>query len=249
MNRKFRIIMMHLMLLGAVLGCGQLSTPESMPTAQSSATTEPAPTITTTATTESTATSQPSATPEPTATTQPSTAQMPGWKKFEVSGAEIWLPESYEGGDLRENLDLIVEALRNLGPDFEPMAQAIEQNPSLYVLWAFDMEVGPSGFLTNVTITNERVLSVVTVDTYLDIGLSQFPPQFEIVSRDIIMLGDYQAGRVLIDFELYGVVARQLLYVVKDGTMMWNIAFATGADEYWERLPDFEQSMLSFKTH
>ena len=188
-------------------------------------------------------------TSEPIATTQPSATPIPGWEKFEGQGVELWLPESFEGGDLREDLEVIVERLRNLGPDFEPMAQMIEQNPSMYVIWVFDSEVGPSGFLTNVTITTERVLSAMTLDTYMDIALGQLPDHFQVMERGIVTLGDHQAGRVVVEFALYGVVAKELMYVIKDGTTIWAITYATGVEVFTERLPIFEQSALTFKTH
>jgi len=178
--------------------------------------------------------------PEPTAT------PIPGWEKFEGEGVELWLPESYDGGDLDEDLDVVVENLRRLGPDFEQMAQIIEQNPTMYVIWAFDSEVGSSGVLSNVALTKERVLSAITMDTYLDAATNQFPAAFEVTERDIVTLGDYEAGRLVIEFEIQGVGGKELMYAVKDGTTMWAFVYATGADEFDERLPVFEQSALTF---
>jgi len=213
MNRRYRIALMHLVLLVAIFGCNQLSTSELN------------------------------------ATTQPSSTPIPGWEKFEGPGAELWLPESFEGGDLSEDLDVIVENLRNLGPDFEPMAQMIEQNPSMYVIWVFDSEVGPSGFLTNVSVATERVPSAMTLDTYLDAALGILPDHFQVLERGIVMLGDHEAGRVVVEFALYGIVAKEVLYVIKDGTTIWAITYAAGDEDFPERLPVFEQSALTFKPH
>lgn len=179
-------------------------------------------------------------------TPQPTATAIPGWEKFEGGGIELWLPESYEGGNLQEDLDVVVQNLRRLGPDYEQLAQVIEQNPSMYVIWAFDSEVGSPGFLTNATVTTEKVLSAMTLDTYLDAAVGQFPPGFDVRERDIVTLGDHQAGRLLIEFAIQGVRGSELLYAVKDGTTMWVITYATGADEFDERLPVFEQSALTF---
>ena len=184
--------------------------------------------------------------PQPTATSQPTATPIPGWEKFEGGGVELWLPESYRGGDLAEDLEVIVEILRRLGPDLEPVAQMIEQNPSMYVIWAFDSEIGDSGFLTNVAVTTEKVLSAVTLDTYLDAAAEQLPAQFQVIERDIITLVDYQAGRLVLEFAISGVSGKEVLYVVKDGNTMWAMTFATAAEEFDRRLPVFEQSALTF---
>ncbi len=177
---------------------------------------------------------------------EPTETPIPGWEKFEGEGVELWLPESYDGGNLSEDLDVVVENLRRLGPDFEPMAQVIEQNPSMYIIWAFDSEVGSSGFLSNVALTKERVLSAVTMDTYLDAAVNQFPAAFEVTERDIVTLGDYEAGRLVIEFVIQGMGGKELMYAVKDGTTMWAFVYATGAEEFDERLAVFEQSALTF---
>jgi hypothetical protein len=229
-----------LLLLGTVVGCGQSAPP------QPTATPPPAATRRPTATPRPTATTQPTATTRPTATSQPPATAIPGWEKFEGGGVELWLPASYEGGDLAEDLEVIVENLRRLGPDYEQMAQIVEQNPSMYAIWAFDSEVGDSGFLTNVAVTTEKVLSAVSLDTYLDAASNQLPAQFQVIERDIITLADYEAGRLVLEFAISGVSGKEVLYVVKDGNTMWVITFATALEEFAQRLPVFEQSALSF---
>ena len=204
MKKRNRMMLICLLLLGTVLGCGQAAPP------------------------------QPTATP------------IPGWEKFEGGGVELWLPESYRGGDLAEDIEVIVEILRRLGPDYESVAQMIEQNPSMYVIWVFDSEIGDSGFLTNVAVTTEKVLSAVTLDTYLDAAAEQLPAQFQVIERDIITLVDYQAGRLVLEFVISGVAGKEVLYVVKDGSTMWAMTFATAAEEFDQRLPAFEQSALTF---
>jgi hypothetical protein len=174
---------------------------------------------------------------------------IPGWEKFEGDDVELWLPESFNGGDLSNDLDVVVENLRRLGPDFEAMADMIEQNPSAFVIWAFDSKVGYSGFLTNVNITTERMLSAVSIETYLDAVTNQLPPQFQVVEREPVSLERYEAARLFVEFSISGVRGKEILYLIKDGKTMWGITFATGADEFNQRLPIFEQSILTFRSH
>lgn len=177
---------------------------------------------------------------------EPAPTSIPGWKKFEGDGVELWLPESFEGGNLDEDLEVIVDRLKQLGPDFENIAQMIEQNPSAFVLWAFDSEVGDAGFLTNVNATREQIFPSITMDTYLDAATKQLPPQFRVVDREIVSLDHYEAGRLFVDLTISGTEAKEVLYAIKDGDTMWIVVYATGADEFDERLPTFERSINTF---
>ena len=178
---------------------------------------------------------------------QPTSTPIPGWNKFEGKGIEIWLPGSYIGGDLSHDLDIILTNLQNLGPDFEQAAQIIEQNPELFLIFATDSNIGISGTLTNVNITTEEILSSLDLDTYMDLAISQFPPQFNIIDRKITTLGEYYAGRLLVDFQVSGFDGKELIYIIKDDTTIWIITYATGKVEFAERLRVFELSALTFR--
>jgi hypothetical protein len=171
-------------------------------------------------------------------------SELPGFKRIEGDEVSISLPESFEGGNLSEDLEVISEKMRALGPQFEQMAQVVEQNPSMFQLWAFDQEIGPDGGLTNVNITTEKILSALTLEAYADATLAQFPETFTAREQGIVPLGDYMAARLILDAEALGVTT--LVYLVEDDNTMWNISFSTGAGEFDERLPIFEQSALTF---
>ena len=172
---------------------------------------------------------------------------IPGWEKFEGKGVEVWLPESFEGGDLENDVDVVVQNLRRLGSEYEQTAEMIEQNPDMFAIWVFDSEVGPSGALTNLNVTSEKVLSAITLDTYLDAVSGQLHSAFAIVEREIVTLSGYEAGRLVIEVSAPVLVAKELMYAIKEGGTMWVIAYTTGADEFDERLPIFEQSAETFK--
>ena len=80
-------------------------------------------------------------------TTEILPTSIPGWEKFEANGVELWLPESYDGGNLKEDLQTVVEKIKSLGPEYENMATVIEQNPDMFAIWAFDSNIGASGSL------------------------------------------------------------------------------------------------------
>lgn len=175
-------------------------------------------------------------------TTAPAVAPPAGWNKFEGEGIEVWLPNSYQGGDLEKDLDVIVGRLEALGPEYEQIIQTIKANPSLFVLWAFDTFVGNSGFLTNMNITHEEVVSAVTLDMYIDAVKEQLPSTFAITDQKEIQLGDHEAVQLEIDVNEAGINAKEAMFVIKDDTTIWVVTYSTGADEFGNRLPIFEQS-------
>ncbi len=174
------------------------------------------------------------------------TTTIPGWKKFEGRGAQLQLPESYNGGDLSQNLDLVVQKLESLGPYYQQVAQSLKQNPSAFVLWAFDSKVSKSGVLSNVALATEPVGSTVTTDTYLDILTKQLPSEYRVVERKQVTLHRYQAGQIVTEVTISGVTAKQIMYTIKQGSNIWIVVFSTTAEEFEQRLPSFQQSINTF---
>ncbi|MBN1284461.1 MAG: hypothetical protein JXB47_03605 [Anaerolineae bacterium] len=185
-------------------------------------------------------TDAPTETPMP--TDEP--AHPAGWAEVKGGGAALWLPESFEGGDPTLDLDLIVERLRSLGPDLEPVAQMVEANPSMFVIWAFDSKLN-SPYLTNVIVTTEALVVDMSLETYLKIATQQLPGGMDVVEQSTTTVNGYPAGRLVINNTLDGDM-KQLIYTVKDDLTVWTIACTTGASEFNERLPAFETIVGTF---
>jgi hypothetical protein len=184
------------------------------------------------------------------ATTQPAAAPGAGWEKYEGDGAELWLPESFVGGSPSENASA-VEEVAGLGAAFREATRIVEQNPSMFAIWAVDGEVGSSGVLTSATVTRQDVPSSVTMEAYLGTAEGQLPDGWQMPERGVVTLGDAEAGRLVLEpppLAASGNKVKQLLYFIRDGEAMWSITYHAGADEWPERLPVFEQSALTFKT-
>jgi hypothetical protein len=166
---------------------------------------------------------------------------IPGWEKFSGGGIELWMPESFEGGDLANDLDVIVERLRSLGPEYEKLAEIIEQNPSAIVLLVYDTKIGPAGFLTNVNVVKEKVVSTVTLELYLESSSKQMASYgFKVSEQKIIQLDNYEAGWLVVQADT--LKAKEAIYVITVKNTMWVITYATGINEFSARLPTFNQS-------
>ncbi|MEO0947596.1 MAG: hypothetical protein AAFY11_05525 [Cyanobacteria bacterium J06641_5] len=173
--------------------------------------------------------------------------ELSGWKRFIGGDIELWLPESFEGGDLVNDIDVAISRLKSLGPQFAQLARLVEANRDAYSLIAIDSEIGPSGNLTNVLVGSERVISTLTLENYLDAIESSFPPPLQVVERDVVSLQRYRAGRLVVETPLNpSVTVKQTIYGIKVGNTIWTIAYSTGIDEFEQRLPIFEKSIETF---
>ncbi len=181
-----------------------------------------------------------------TPTPRPTMTPIPGWKKFEGTGIELWLPEHFVGGDLSENLDRISEQIKSLGPEYEPYIRPVLQNPSMFSLWAYDTEIGASGYLVNMGVTTVKVPPLVSLDIYTDNSVKQFPDTFNLLERDETTLNDRDARRLVIEMKLPNVTVKALMYILIDGNTVWMITYTTASDEFDRRLPVFEQSARTF---
>jgi hypothetical protein len=263
MKNKLRWSLAVLALCLAGLSCSVIDLKVVTPTsAQPSAPpAKPAPRVIT-ATRKPTHTPAPTLTPETTATLAPTSTLAPtgtavpspeaplapaGFKKFSGEGMEIWLPEAFIGGNLSTDLDLIIANLKNLGPQFEQMAAQIEQNRSMFKLWAFDNRTAQTNFLVNVSVANQPVLSGVTVESVMSATAEMLPASFTVVEQKLLTTGAYEMGRLIIDAEIQGVRAREALYFIKDGSTLWLVTCASGRDDFAQHLVEFEQAVATFK--
>jgi hypothetical protein len=226
MSKAFKIssvIMVALLLLITLVACGNKSTPMTTPT--------PTPT--------------PSA--SPTATSQPTATPLTGWKKFTGDGVELWLPDTFEGGNLSSaDFKTMMDNAKMLFPSMNQTFQMMEQNPSILAFFAFDTHINHNGSLTEVTIAKEEVPSAMSIDTYMNAAKGQFPQGMNLTDTRVISLGDRQVGQMTVEMTVLGKQVNELFCIFKENNTMWDVVFATGASEFAERLPDFNRSASTF---
>ncbi len=169
---------------------------------------------------------------------------MPGWEQFNAGTAQIWLPDSFDGGDLANDLDLVISKLNDLGPEYEAIDEMLQKNRSMFFLWVFDTQIGESGALTNVNIVKEKVLSIVTLDVYMDAVEKQLPSDLQIQEKGTVNLNGQEVGRLIMKSTDQGI--SEAMYLYKVGNEVWILTYATGIDEFESRLADFEKSAGTF---
>ena len=183
--------------------------------------------------------------PQPTLTSEPTA--IPGWKKFEGAGFELWLPESYEGGTISDDLDLILERMAALGPEFERASQLLAQNPDVFIFYALESNMGADGFITNVNIFKEQVASTFTIEQFIEGSISQFPATMQVIDTEILTINQYPAGKIEVQYELEGRTIQQVMCLFLQGTAIWGVTYSTSMVDFGHQLPMFEQSISTFK--
>ncbi len=186
--------------------------------------------------------------PEWTPTPAPPTPDVPAdWQEFEGGRVHLWLPGSFEGGDMGAKFQAILETLRTLGPEFAQTVQVLEQNPDVFVLWAFDPQPGPTGSITNVNVTRVDVPEATTIDDYLDVSIELLPSSFEVIDRGIVNVGDYDMGKLVLSSNVQGLRGMSVVYSFRDGNQFWNVTYSTGADEFVTRSPAWGRSISTLR--
>jgi hypothetical protein len=247
----------NLISIGPAVAPSDTPAPTAVPTASRT----PAPTATAIATSTPNATATPAASatataiPSPTATSTPAPTSTPtivdGWKKFEGNGMELWLPEHFMGGNLTTDLEILLEGLKELGPDYEKMAQMLKENPSAFVLVAFDTQLSPSGVMANVNVGKAKILSAISIDMYVDILKKGLPAEFTITSSKPVKLKSVDAGaetrQLLVKASLKGTDMREVIYLVKMDNTIWIMTYTVGAKDLKASMPMIERSADTFK--
>ena len=168
------------------------------------------------------------------------------WKTFQGENMELKLPNSFEGGSKRD-LDTVINKLKSFGPQYQTLAQTVERNRSAIQIFAFDSEIGSSGLATNVNVISQKIPSNISLERYLKATQSQLPSDFQVIDTKITSVNGYQTGRLITNFNRPGIKGKQALYAIKNNNQIWAIAYTTGANEFEERLPVFEQSISTFQ--
>ncbi len=163
-----------------------------------------------------------------------------GWKKFEGSGAELWLPPSWQSGDFRNKLNKLKTNSGSRNPDLENLTQIVKQNPSFFTIWAFDTKTANSISLgNNVMIINEKIHPNTNFKNYLH---KFIPNGFILLDIKTYKVEDYDVGRIM----QLGKNSKQIQYVIKDGSNIWTVLFSARQDEFEQELPIFEASIQTF---
>jgi hypothetical protein len=156
------------------------------------------------------------------------------------------LPGSFEGGDVAAELPKVAEGLRMMGAEYAEMAEYLEQNPGVFVLWVVDTVRGASGTLSNVNVTKEEVPESISLQEYLDASVELLPSDFKVVDRGMVTLEDREVGKLVLSVSDATVRRMSVIYVIRDGAWFWNVTYSTDPADFVDTTLTWETSIHSF---
>jgi len=184
---------------------------------------------------------------EPTAVPTNEAGAVPkDWKRYVGKGVAIQLPNTYVGSELGSDPKTLAKMLRNLGPDFAAAATLLEQNPDILAFIA----VNPGG--NGVAPSSVIVVSIpmpvnFSLNTLLEATVNQLPKGSRIIERSIVQIGDYEAGRMIVQTKVGSIVSEQLQYYIIQNNTVYLIGFTGAPDTFDSQVDSFEQSMQTFE--
>jgi len=182
----------------------------------------------------------PSPTAISTSTPWPTITPVPDWKvhSFASDQAQIWLPNSYFGGDIATSSDEIMRELRDTVDDdaFASDIEGLIAIPEI-IFFAFDTNITDS--VRFMYVGSEPLDSdmSLTMDDYLNKMMDNFKDSNDrIVERQIAQLDNFPAGKLVIESKVpAGDVEKfvsMAIYMIEVEDTMWFIAFRTGRSEF-----------------
>ena len=159
-------------------------------------------------------------TPTATATPIPYEQLIPsGWKQFKTDLVEIWMPPSFKAA--KKETD---EELSMVGET---------SKDSLYQMRAL-VYYGP--------------LVGDSLDTFVDSELKKLDTEVKLTEKRKVSVNSKDALRVTFEMRTQGVDVNELIYIFQDGSTVWVVGYVAQINEYYQRLPLFEQSIKTFRT-
>jgi len=184
--------------------------------------------------------------PEWTPTPAPA-AQLPaGWHPLLGSGVELWLPESFDGGDPATRRDELITNLSALGAGYENLVALLEAGAPGMVFFAYDS--GLAG--ATVGITRRDLPASVPLSEYLAVFVSEVPnsaPGIVVLDHGTLNVGGEDVGKVMMDITTGGTTATQVSYILHRGDVVYTVSYAVPREFFAEAQPAFEASIGSFR--
>jgi hypothetical protein len=189
----------------------------------------------------------PSITPSPTITPTNTATPIPGWSHIQGDGVSLWLPDSWRGGNLTQDLDQFLADAAGEAAVIQQYAAILQENRAVINLWAFDTASTGHFHLANVNIGREEVADNVTVDIYIDAINRNLPENFTITGQAVQSIHGIPAGSIQVDVLLDGLLIKQIMYIFKVDHVMWLVTFAAMYDTFDAYRAIIEQSVQTLE--
>jgi hypothetical protein len=175
-----------------------------------------------------TITALPTVTPTGTMTLIPYEQLIPyGWTQYKTQLMEVWMP-----------------------PDFKNAAPGVVSavaGSSVYLNLGLVSSLSRSGYPVSLSVSYEP-LTANSLDEFLKAKLSNIPPDSNMVENRNVSINSREAVRLMFEGKRDSLDVNDLLFVFQDGGTVWYVKYSAEIKEFYEQLPNFEESVKTFRT-
>jgi hypothetical protein len=187
-------------------------------------------------------------TPEPLATVTPQVTIVPpgNWTMFETRGAQIWLPNSYIGGDMTDQRAKTIQKVTKLGKYYKSIIESMKTAPKDYAMWMLDTNWDKSVIVSTV-IVNHQVLTVDTkLEKYIEDELAKLRELPTLNKNKKMTVLGYETRQLVFQALLGTLEFTCVDYFIKDEADFWRVDYCVAPERYYELYPMIEKSMQTF---
>ena len=169
----------------------------------------------------------PTITPTETVTPIPYEQLIPfGWTQHQTQLMEIWMP-----------------------PDFKDAAPGVVSavaGDSVFLNLALVSSLSKSSYPISLSVSYEP-LTANTLDEFLKVKLSNIPLDINMVENRKVTINTKDAVRLMFEGKRNNLDVNDLLFIFQDGGTVWYVKYSAEIKEFFEQLPNFEESVKTFR--
>ena len=149
-----------------------------------------------------------------------------GWTQHQTQLMEIWMPADFE----------------NAAPG---VVSAVAGN-SVYLNLGLVSSLSKAGYPISLSVSYEP-LTANTLEEFLKAKLSNIPMDINMVENHKVSINGRDAVRMMFEGKRDNLVVNDLLFVFQDGGTVWYVKYSAEIKEFYEQLPNFEESVKTFR--
>ena len=149
-----------------------------------------------------------------------------GWVQYKTALVELWLPPGFKPGNPKS----LSGSARLAVP--EMVITEVASKSSLYQMFV---------------VVSYKPFTADSLDAFLDIEVSKLPAEVSVTERRKVFVNSTESVRFTFETRSNNIDINDLAYVFLDGGTVWYVEYAAQINEFFERLPTFEQSIKTFR--
>ena len=150
-----------------------------------------------------------------------------GWVQHKTALVELWMPSAYKESKLPIPETEALSAQISI-----TLLQPGTKKTTAYNKWA---------------VVSYEPLTLESLDSFLDLKIQSVELPARVVERRNVNLNGTPAVRVLAEFRVDNLDAKELIYVFQDGGTVWYVSFWAEINEFYENIETFEKAALTFR--